>query len=204
VPTQTRAEWLATLQRTISMQPEHISAYCLTYEEDTQFFARFRQGELRQDIEVDADFFELTMDTLGAAGYAQYEISNYARPGRECQHNLAYWLGRDYLGLGPSAFSTGRNRRWQNAADTTAYGDRIHAGTFAESFTEELSSDVRRSEAIAFSLRTDRGVPRELAAHWESEWQNLAAEGLVYPENDRWLLTPRGKLVADEIAAAFV
>jgi oxygen-independent coproporphyrinogen-3 oxidase len=204
VPTQTRAEWAASLARTVSLQPEHISAYCLTYEEDTAFFARFQKGELRQDAELDADLFEETMDTLEGAGYGQYEISNYARPGRECAHNLAYWLGSDYLGLGPSAFSTVAGRRWQNVADTATYSDRIAAGGHAESFCEELSEEVRRSETIAFSLRTDRGVEASLGEPWEQEWSGFESGGFVRREAGRWLLTRQGKMVADEIAGAFV
>lgn len=204
VPTQTRGEWEATLARTIALQPEHISAYCLTYEEDTLFFARFQQGELTQDTDFDADLFETTMDMLGAAGYAQYEISNYARPGRECLHNLAYWLGHDYLGLGPSAFSTGGARRWQNIADTSTYSDRIHAGGFAESGSEALSEDLRRSEAVAFSLRTNRGVPRGLGAPWAEDFARYEEDGFIRAEPDRWLLTRRGKMLADSLAEAFV
>jgi len=75
-------------------------AYCLTYEEDTGFFRRFQTGEFRQNSHEDAEFFAATMDFLNQQGFAQYEISNYARPERECLHNLAYWHGKDYLGLG--------------------------------------------------------------------------------------------------------
>jgi oxygen-independent coproporphyrinogen-3 oxidase len=106
VPTQTRAHWEDSLAATIALAPEHISAYNLTYEEDTEYFRRFTLGELSQDNDADAALFELTAETLENAGYEPYEISNFARPGRECAHNLAYWSGADYLGLGPSAFST--------------------------------------------------------------------------------------------------
>jgi oxygen-independent coproporphyrinogen-3 oxidase len=204
VPTQSGAEWTSSLRKTIALGPEHISAYCLTYEEDTQFFARFRQGELTQDVNFDADLFESTMDLLEGAGYGQYEISNYGRTGRECRHNLAYWLGRDYLGLGPSAFSTRGGARWQNIADTSTYGDRIHAGTFAESFREELTPETRRSETIAFSLRTDRGVAAELGAPWAADWARFEADGFVRNQAGHWLLTRQGKMVADELAETFV
>lgn len=204
VPTQTPELWRESLAQTIALQPEHISAYCLTYEEDTQFFVRFQKGELTQNVDVDAELFETTMDTLGAAAYAQYEISNYARPGRECAHNLGYWLGRDYLGLGPSAFSTVGTRRWQNVADTTAYCDRIQGGEFAESFTEELTAATRASETAAFALRTDRGIDPALGAAWGDELARFEEDGFLRRENGRWLLTRQGKLVADELAEAFV
>lgn len=118
IPGQTRAQWLASLEKTVALGPEHISAYNLTYEEDTDYFRRFVTGEFTQDADADADLFELTADTLAAAGFEPYEISNFARPGRECAHNLAYWLGADYLGLGPSAFSTIGTDRWANVRDT--------------------------------------------------------------------------------------
>lgn len=204
VPTQTREQWLASLEKTVAMGPEHISAYCLTYEEDTAFFARFVKGELQQDESWDADLFETTMDVLGAAGYEQYEISNYARPGHECRHNLAYWLGADYLGLGPSAFSTVGARRWQNVSDTASYCDRILGEGRAEAFTEDLKDETRLSERIAFSLRTNRGVERELLAPWNHEVEQMEAEGLVAIFGPMLRLTRRGRLLADSIAATFV
>src|SRR5215472_7394554 len=93
IPGQLPSVWMETLNKTIGLEPQHISAYCLTYEEDTEFFRRFSRGDMIQDVEQDAALYELTMSTLEAAGYKQYEISNYARPGFECVHNLAYWLG---------------------------------------------------------------------------------------------------------------
>jgi len=88
-------------------------AYCLTYEEDTEFFLRHARGELLQNTDEDAGFFEMAMSILEDAGYQHYEISNYARPGFASTHNRAYWLGKDYLGIGPSAFSTVGIQRWQ-------------------------------------------------------------------------------------------
>src|SRR5918996_2696154 len=105
LPGQTVHQWRATLEKTIALQPEHISTYCLTYEEDTEFFLRHARGEFRQDADADAEFFEMTMAILEDADYEHYEISNYARPGFESVHNCAYWLGKDYLGIGPSAVS---------------------------------------------------------------------------------------------------
>jgi len=95
LPGQTIDQWRATLEKTIVLQPEHISTYCLTYEEDTEFFLRHARGEFRQDADADGEFFEMTMAILEDAGYEHYEISNYARPGFESVHNRAYWLGKD-------------------------------------------------------------------------------------------------------------
>ncbi len=111
LPDQSTEQWKATLEKTITLQPEHISAYCLTYEEDTEFFLRQSRGELKPNPDCDAGLFEMTMSILEAAGYQQYEISNYARPGFSSVHNRACWSGKDYLGIGPSAFSTVGMRR---------------------------------------------------------------------------------------------
>ena len=205
VPTQTPEMWQRSLAATVALGPEHISAYNLTYEEDTDFFRRFVTGELAQDPDADADLFEQTADTLSAAGFEPYEISNFARPGRECAHNLAYWQGRDYLGLGPSAFSTVGERRWANVRDTGVYNDRIHVGVTAADFEEAVPPALRRAETIAFGLRTNRGVALESLQAWPEEVAEFAALGLLETTPaSRVLLTRRGRLLADTVAAAFV
>ena len=201
IPGQTRAQWRETLRRTIALAPEHISAYCLTYEEDTRYFEQLQAGEYRCDDERDAAMFEDTMDLLTAAGYGQYEISNYARPGRESLHNFGYWKGADYLGFGPSAFSTVGARRWQNAPDSAAY---IAASGRAVTFQETVSEKTRTGETLAFGLRTDRGIPAPAAAPWEGELAELRAAGLLETRDGRVRLTRRGKLMADTVAEAFV
>ena len=206
IPGQTRAQWLASLEKTVALGPEHISAYNLTYEEDTDYFRRFVTGEFTQDADADADLFELTADTLAAAGFEPYEISNFARPGRECAHNLAYWLGADYLGLGPSAFSTIGTDRWANVRDTAAYSARILAGESAADFREDVPAEMRLSESIAFGLRTNRGVPRESLAPYRDEVAEHIALGLLETNasTDRVLLTRKGRLLADSVAESFV
>ncbi|MDD5348765.1 MAG: radical SAM family heme chaperone HemW [Chthoniobacteraceae bacterium] len=208
IPTQTRAQWAATLEKTFALGPEHVSAYCLTYEEDTDFFRRFQAGEYRQDKEWDADLFEMTLDRLAAAGFESYEISNHARPGRECLHNLAYWEGADYLGLGPSAFSTRGTERWENVADAEAYTARVLAGESAAGFRETLDESTRLSERIAFGLRTNRGVPAALLGPWQAAVDEYLDAGFftraASPEGERIRLTRQGVLVADALAEAFV
>jgi oxygen-independent coproporphyrinogen-3 oxidase len=205
VPTQTRAHWERSLAETIALAPEHISAYNLTYEEDTEYFRRFSLGELSQDDDADAALFELTAETLAGAGYEPYEISNFARPGRECGHNLAYWSGADYLGLGPSAFSTVGERRWANVRDTAAYIARLEAGEDPADFREEVPPRMRRAERIAFGLRTNRGVPSALLSAWPMEVAEFADLGLLQTTGEGIiLLTRKGRLLADTVAEAFV
>ena len=159
LPGQTVQQWRNTLERTVSLRPEHISTYCLTYEEDTDFFLRHARGEFRQDSDADAEFFEMTMSILEAAGYEQYEISNYARPGFRSAHNRAYWSGSDYLGIGPSAFSTVGMTRFQNVPDFRRYADTILSGKPATGSVEQLTPEIKRAEKIALSLRTLDGAP---------------------------------------------
>ncbi|MEO7318540.1 MAG: coproporphyrinogen III oxidase, partial [Chthoniobacteraceae bacterium] len=204
VPGQTPEQWRTTLDKTIALQPEHVSSYCLTYEEDTDYFRKLLGGEYRQDVELDATLFEMTMDTLSAGGFAQYEISNYARPGCESRHNQAYWLGADYLGFGPSAFSTVGLRRWKNIPDTAEYTRRILVGESVESFTEELTPATRRGEIMAFAIRMREGIAAHDAEPWREELREFRELGFIEVRGDRIVLTQRGRMMADSVARAFV
>jgi len=204
VPGQSRAQWSETLAKTIALKPEHISSYCLTYEEDTEFFRKLKTGELTQDENWDADLFEITMDTLCEAGYLQYEVSNYARPGRESLHNFAYWNGDDYLGLGPGAFSTQGTKRWQNIANTAIYTQRILTGEPTQSFEEEISERIRTGERLAFSLRTNRGLSLNALDPWREQVDEFISMGLLEINGDQAYLTRKGKLLADSVAEIFV
>jgi oxygen-independent coproporphyrinogen III oxidase len=204
LPGQSAETWRKTLEKTVSLAPEHISAYSLTFEEDTEFFKRFQRGDLKQDVEDDANAYEFTMATLASAGYAQYEISNYAKSGYECLHNLAYWLGRNYLGLGPSAFSTIGERRWQNIPDTSRYIEQLQAAIEPINFREHVSGRMRKAETIAFGLRTAIGVSESEMAGWPNELGALRHEGYIEEGNARIRLTVKGRMVADSIAELFV
>jgi len=204
IPGQTPAQWEETLLKTINLNPEHISAYCLTYEEDTEYFQQLASGQLIQNEAQDADLFEKTMETLARHGYSQYEISNYARPGEECRHNLAYWSGQNYLGLGPSAFSTVSGRRWQNVADTSNYVDQIQRQGSAQVFSESLSSETQLSEKIVFGLRTNQGISEELVKPWSENIRELESAGYIQRQAGAIALSQSGRMVADAIGELFV
>ena len=204
VPGQTLESWRDSLQRSIRLAPEHLSAYGLTYEEDTEFFRKLGRGEMAPDEGLEADQFELTATLLGEAGYIQYEVSNYALPGRESMHNSAYWAGTDYLGLGPSAFSTVGSRRWRNIRETGIYSESTLAGKTAFDFEEEVTRELKSKERAAFGMRTLRGITAADAAPWENELRDLETKGLVTDSGGRWILTPRGRLVADTVAEIFI
>ena len=216
VPGQRPSQWRATLEKTIEMQPDHISSYCLTYEEDTAYFQKLAGGDFRQDVERDAQLFEETMDTLTAGGFAQYEISNYARrdgasltectspTNRESQHNRAYWLGADYLGFGPGAFSTVGFSRWENVRDTAAFTRGILGDAPAFGVREELDEATRAGEIAAFRIRMAEGIPRTDITRWSEAIAEFERIGLLHEVSGNLRLTRRGKLLADSVAEAFV
>ena len=205
LPGQTLDHWRNTLKRAIELQPEHLSTYCLILEEDTEFWSLFQKGLIKPNEEQELAMYQMAMDTLAAAGYRQYEISNFAKPGRECAHNIAYWEGKDYIGLGPSACSTVDTRRWQNIPDTGRYIEGIRSGKPVVISEETITSELRAAERAAFGMRMNAGVPAELLqGRWEKEIAELLSAELVQWRNGRLKPTPRGILFADEVAAQFV
>ncbi|MEM7601856.1 MAG: radical SAM family heme chaperone HemW [Verrucomicrobiota bacterium] len=206
IPGQTPESWKRDLDTAIALEPDHISAYNLTYEEDTDFLARHISGELDADEDRDAILFENTIDRLAAAGYAQYEVSNYARPGFESQHNQAYWQGADYLGLGPGAVSTVEGRRWTTLPDTATYIQSISERKDTKVNEETLSKDDRRLEAIALRLRTEQGCPVDLIGLDDglNRVEPLTKQGLIELKNGQVRLTRAGKSLADPIACELV
>jgi oxygen-independent coproporphyrinogen-3 oxidase len=204
LPGQTGTQWRATLERTISLQPEHISTYCLTYEEDTEFFRRHSRGEFQSDSDVEGELFEMTMSVLEGAGYEHYEISNYARAGFASAHNHAYWAGEDYLGIGPSAFSTIGMERWQNVCNYREYCERVFDRQSAIASSERLTATAKRTEKIALSLRTRDGVAAKFLDSFPNEVREFVRLGLLQKSSGSYTLTRAGKLLADSIAEAFV
>ncbi|MBW0000084.1 MAG: radical SAM family heme chaperone HemW [Verrucomicrobia bacterium] len=204
VPGQTPDQWRDTLAEALRLGPEHLSAYCLTYEEDTAYFEKLQAGEYSQDTDQDARFYEVTMETLDHAGYEQYEISNFACPGYECAHNVAYWYGEDYLGLGPSAYSTVGSRRWQNVCDTERYVAAIRSAQLPRVNEEQLDPSTKTAERLAFGLRTRWGVPERELAGVVQELPAMLEQGHLERIGERIRLTARGRLVADSIAELLV
>jgi oxygen-independent coproporphyrinogen-3 oxidase len=202
IPGQPLETWAATVAETIALGPDHVSAYNLNYEEDTEFFDRLARGEFRTDEEADAAHFLLADERLTAAGFDHYEVSNYARAGHHSKHNQAYWDGAEYLGLGPGAFSTLGGRRWKNVADTRVYVAQALAGEPLEREVEHLTADDLRRERIALLLRTAAGVPLSVVgAEAAPKIDALVAAGLARPPaGGRLALTPQGRLVADSVA----
>jgi oxygen-independent coproporphyrinogen-3 oxidase len=205
VPGQSLEEWKNTLQYTLASRPDHISAYNLNYEEDTDFFRRLKSGEFHSDEGKDVEFFHLAIDMLAADGYEQYEISNYAKPGFRSVHNEAYWLGEDYIGIGPGAFSTVNGRRWKSVPDTGRYIAMTLAGEPTMTDVEEITPENRRTERFGLELRMARGLPLDLInAESRQMLGTLRDQGLLEFDEQFVRLTRAGKPLVDPIAVALM
>ena len=200
IPGQSLDSWKDTLDTAISLQPDHISAYNLTYEEDTAFIDKLTAGEYHDDPETNAKYFTLAHDTLTAAGYEHYETSNYAKPGKRSQHNLSYWQGADYLGIGPSAVSTVSDTRWKNLPDTARYIHQINHIGHAQTDIENLTREDLRLERIALMLRTSSGLNLDLLTPAErAKTDILEQEGLATKTTTSLTLTKAGSLLVDSV-----
>ncbi len=214
VPGQTVAEWLTDLQRAIDLGTTHISAYNLTIEEGTAFFALRRRGELRPlDEAVEVEMYAATERTLAAAGFDRYEISNYAQSGRSCRHNLQYWRLQPYLGLGAGAHSfAAPDRRWSNELGPEKYMSDVEARGGAVAWRETLSVEQATGEFVFLGLRCREGIAqgeflRRFGIEFSAAFPHSAGlrdGGLLEQVDDWWRLTDRGRMVADGVFATFV
>ncbi len=201
VPGQPLAAWRETLERTIALGPDHVSAYNLTYEEDTEFFKRCQAGQYAVEEDRDEVCFATAMALLGAAGLEHYEISNYGRPGKESRHNQSYWAGCDYAGLGPGAVSTVHRQRFKNIENTALWQQGALAGAPLRCEHEEITPSKWLCERLALGLRTREGLPAAWLAEVPEAVARLEEEGLVETGGGRVRLSARGKYVADGVAA---
>lgn len=187
------ADWRATLDATLALEPEHVSAYALTVEPGTPLAA---DAARHPDDDDQADKYLLATELLGAAGYEWYEISNWARPGRRCRHNLLYWSQGDYRGFGCAAHSHRGGRRWWNVRTPERYIEAIRAGVSPEAGAEQLDAEARRIEGLQLAIRTVTGAPPDALS--DDDLGDLA--GLVTRRDGRLVLTERGRLLANEVA----
>ncbi len=158
LPGQTEKEWAATLRNVLDWGPDHLSAYELTVEPGTPLFDVVESGSVSTN-ELGARMFDATEAILSAHNFAHYEISNYARPGAACSHNLGYWELRDYLGVGPGAHSLVDGVRWSNVKNLSAWLARVAASGAAVADSERITDGMRRTERLMMGLRLADGVP---------------------------------------------
>jgi putative oxygen-independent coproporphyrinogen III oxidase len=185
-------DWRLTLERVIALEPPHVSAYALTVEAGTPLAA---DPSRHPDDDDQADKYLLADELLGQAGLGWYEISNWARPGFECRHNLLYWAQGDYRGFGCAAHSHLAGRRWWNVRTPERYVDAVSSGGSAEGGFEQLDEETRRVEGLQLALRMAGGVPLDaLADHADG------LDHLLERHGDRVSLTVEGRLLANEVA----
>ncbi len=200
IPGQSLTEWQESLEQAVALSPTHISAYNLTYEEDTPFLNRLQQGLYAESDDLNASMFELAHQFLTSRGLRHYETSNYAYPGFESRHNQGYWQGRDYLGLGPSAVSTSAGRRWKNIPDTAQYLNQVEERGHAELEVENLTTAQLDLERIALMLRTDAGVHRRhLSEVPPDRIDAIVDEDLADWRGENLILRGRGNMLVDSI-----
>ncbi|MFM2169925.1 MAG: radical family heme chaperone HemW [Verrucomicrobiota bacterium] len=201
IPGQTQQDWLSSLDQALALKPHHISAYNLTYEEDTAFFQSLLAGEMQIDQDRDGDHFAMAHDRLTAAGYDHYETSNYARRGHLSTHNRGYWRGEDYLGIGPSAVSTVDAVRSKNISDTGRYIDMVQSIGHATAESEILKAEDLRLERIALGLRTREGIAMNLLDETgQRRAHDLASMGLLGILDRQIIVTQNGSALVDGIA----
>jgi putative oxygen-independent coproporphyrinogen III oxidase len=185
------ADWEATVDRALALEPPHVSAYALTIEAGTPLAADAARHPRDDD---QADKYLLATDRFGAAGLDWYEISNWARPGHECRHNGLYWSQGDYFAFGGAAHGHRHGRRFWNVRTPERYIEAVDRGTDVEAGSERLDADERRLEALQLLMRTRLGVPERAL-----DLDDPALEGLVARVDDRMVLTVDGRLLANEV-----
>jgi oxygen-independent coproporphyrinogen-3 oxidase len=191
---ESRSDWEQTVRAVVALDPPHVSAYALTVEPGTPLA---EQPARHPDDDDQADKYELVDELLTAGGLANYEISNWARPGHECRHNLLYWRQQDYRGFGCAAHSHRDGRRWWNVRTPDRYVDLVAAGEPTEAAGEVLDAPTRRFEALELQLRMRDGVPVEVL---DGDGLPGLVERRPTPTGDRWVLTRAGRLMANEIS----
>lgn len=201
LPGQTTESVHRTLERVLALSPEHISAYSLILEEGTPFYKRYEgHPELLPSEEEERQMYYDTRDRLCACGYEHYEISNFAKPGYACRHNLGYWERTDYKGFGLGAASLLKNVRHTNQTDLTEYLKGNFAGT-----EEPLTEQAVREEYFFLGLRKMEGVePGRYREHYEERIQRLQAQQLLEEKDGRIRLTERGTDVSNYVMAQFL
>jgi oxygen-independent coproporphyrinogen-3 oxidase len=210
LPGQTAAEWTADLREAVALAPDHLSTYCLTFEEDTKLWLKLSQGRVKLDPEHEADLYEATWAQLADLGYAQYEVSNFERPGHACRHNLNTWRMHEWIGLGPSAASQHDGIRGANVADLEKWAGHLEHHERVTTDRVAVTPALLAEDALIFGLRMNAGVDlstwRERTP--ESPWEviedtlaTLEAGGLLVHEGTVVKLTNRGRLLADSVGA---
>jgi len=211
IPGQDEKRWTDDLARAMELNPDHLSTYCLTFEEDTAMFVKLSQGKVKINRELEAFLYRRTWETLEAGGYSQYETSNFARPGHACRHNLITWEMGSWIGYGPSASSQWGHVRWTNPANLDQWIKGIEAGQPVREQAKALSARDLLCDALVFGLRLNEGVDLfALAERFETPlpqgvrdlFADLVEENLMELAGTRFRLNGEGRLRADAVGVA--
>lgn len=214
LPGQTVEDWLYSLQLAVELEPEHLAVYGLQLEEGTPLEGAVARGELEACPEEDElRMYLASTEFLADHGYGHYEISNFARPGRRCAHNLGYWLNRPYLGLGPAAHSYLRGERFSNEPSLEEYRKKLSRGEYPVVSREAVSPQIEMSETMFLGLRLIEGIHlgdffrrfgRRAEDVYRKEIAGLSGNGLIEFAGDRLRLTQKGLPVANRVFREFV
>jgi oxygen-independent coproporphyrinogen-3 oxidase len=200
-PGESDDDLLRSLDTAVETGVDHVSAYSLLVEPGTALARRVRSGELAApDDDVLAHRYELVDARLSEAGMIWYEVSNWARPGGECRHNLGYWNGGQWWGAGPGAHGFVGTTRWWNVKHPNAYAQLLAGSALPVAGFEQLDSDALHTEDVLLKTRLRQGLSlTELGAAERERAKVVVADGLLVVDADRLVLTPRGRLLADAV-----
>ncbi|MDH3256933.1 MAG: radical SAM family heme chaperone HemW [Nitrospinota bacterium] len=214
LPGQTASRWESNLQKAIDLDTDHMSAYNLTIEPDTVFYKQQSQGQLTMPPDdFQRELFEITIDTLTKAGYEHYEISNYAKPGKQCRHNLNYWVDGDFIGLGAGASSAFNGERYKNVNLPARYIAQINQTQTAVESRETPDRRQRMGEAVMLGLRLKQGLnlntfAKQFGISFHDAFGDtvtrLGKMGLIELRNGQAALTREGLFLADSVIVEFI
>ena len=209
IPGQSLEAWRDDLNEAIGFGPEHLSTYCLTFEEDTALWIKLQKGATKRfSDDEEAAFYEVSMDVLEGAGYPQYEISNFAQPGYACLHNRQTWKMQEWIGYGPSASSQFKGLRWMNPPSIDRWLEGVEAGQLIEEDRVILDSNILAADSLIFGLRMNEGVDlaqlkdRFSTVNWlpiEVRIGHWNQAGLIVLNEGCCALSRAGRMVADRI-----
>jgi oxygen-independent coproporphyrinogen-3 oxidase len=224
IPSQTMEMWRSTLREALALGSEHLSCYEVIYEEDTPLYAQLQAREFDVDEELACAMFDELVQAARERGFVQYEIANFARhasgplgvsqvPSFACRHNVSYWRGGSFYGLGPSATGYVRGVRTKNWSNTQMYCEQLEKGQRAIESREELSPEARAGETAAFGLRMNAGwrfdefetiTGFDLRTNWAEEMQRLVEMDCAELNTEGFRLNARGLRFADRAAEEFL
>ena len=214
LPNQSKEDWKQSLEKVVKLNPTHISAYSLILEENTELFDMYERNEFELlDEDTDIEMYKYTINYLKYHGYDQYEISNYAKKGFECKHNILYWKCENYVGLGVSASGFVNETRYNNFCDLDKYEEIIHSGKKPIEWEEKLSIKDKIEENIFLGLRMNEGIKfkdfrEKYNFNFEDEYKNeidkLKKIELINVNNEGIKLTQKGKEISNSVFVEFM